>query len=288
MTKALDAHLKNLVPGAVDRTLVANRKRQIESILEDAGLSVVTMFEAGSFSHGTGIAQKSDVDLMIWLSYGQATDLPSSILRRVKDALRDANQYDYGLPCVSSPTVLVPYHTPPKFEIVPAFYESGSSTSDGTFKIPGRRDEWVLSSPGSHNRYVADVNKSLNARLKPLIRLVKAWKYAKDVPVSSFYLEMRTTNHMEGDSYVLYDLDLPSTLRHILATDVADMNDPTGSVGRIPACSSEDNRAATRAKLRSAINALEKADECRRSGDWQGYWYQMYLVFGTNFPYLEG
>jgi len=52
----------NLAPIAYDRTEVANRRVAIEKALGASSLAVVSMFESGSWSHGTGVKTHSDVD----------------------------------------------------------------------------------------------------------------------------------------------------------------------------------------------------------------------------------
>lgn len=288
MTTALNQYLASLTPKQHDRALVASRRNLVKGILDDAGMSVVSMFESGSWSHGTGISQKSDVDYMVWLSYTNRTERPSSILRRVKEALFDAETSDFGIPQVSLPTVRVPFYSPPDFEIVPAIYDSGELTAEGVFEIPGQRDEWILTSPGAHNRYVTDTNQVLHGRLKLLIRLIKAWKYANEVPLSSFYLEMRTTRFMQGAGWIVLDLDLRETMEYLLTKNVADMVDPTGHVGRIPACPSEDAQITAKHKLHLAVAALNEAADKAEAEDWLGYCLSMSRVFGPEFPYAEG
>src|SRR5690606_28957691 len=54
--------------------------------------------------------------------------------------------------------------------------------------------------PKDHNSYVSSVNNKHSGAVKKLARQVKVWKYMRNVPVSSCYLEMRATKHMQGES----------------------------------------------------------------------------------------
>jgi hypothetical protein len=274
----LDDYAKTLAPPSLSVTTVAERKRQVKEALEAADIGVVSMFEAGSFSHGTGVKDRSDVDLMIWTSFRDRTQLPSSILSRYRRALFMSTNVANAT--VSNPAVRVEFWSAPVFEVAPAFHEA-----EDIYEIGGRKDEWVLSSPKAHNLYVNKENDRLGKKVKPLARLVKAWKYYADVPVSSFYLEMRTAEHCSGEKTVLYHYDLIFALNKILAKDVADMNDPSGITGRIPACSSGANRAETKRKMTSALAALREAMDCRNADDRSGYWTNMSKVFGYDFPY---
>lgn len=191
----LNDYVKTLTPPSLSVTTVAERKRWVKEALEAADVGVVSTFEAGSFSHGTGVKDRSDVDLMVWTSFKDRTQLPSSILSLYRRALFMSTHVANAT--VSNPAVKVEFWSAPVFEVVPAFYEA-----DDIYEIGGRKDEWVLSSPKAHNSYVNKENDRLGKKVKPLVRLVKAWKYYADVPVSSFYLEMRTAEHCSGEKSV--------------------------------------------------------------------------------------
>ncbi len=280
----LPDYAKRLVPADYDRSTVAGRKDQLTGALSQAGIEIVSSFEAGSFSHGTAVKDRSDVDLMIWVKIVQQPLLPSSALSTFKLAL---STLGVRLLSISSPTVRVEFWTPPHFELVPSFYSS--TVSDvSVYEIPGRRDEWVLSAPRAHNLLVNQQNERLYMKLKPLVRLLKAWKYYVQAPLSSFYLEMRATEYALGESVILYYIDLPRVLRRIVGGDVADMNDPAGITGRIPACSSDEKRRTTKLWMQSAIMNLDAAEAQRQAGDRSGYWTNMAAVFGNDFPYPSG
>ncbi|MGH9126277.1 MAG: hypothetical protein ACRDZ8_16355 [Acidimicrobiales bacterium] len=57
------------------------------------------------------------------------------------------------------------------------------------------------SAPTEHLAYVNEVNKQtgIEGAAKKLARLAEAWKYYNNVPVSSFYLEMRAARCMAGE-----------------------------------------------------------------------------------------
>lgn len=285
MTAALTEYLKTLVPAAPDRTLVACRRKKIEDALKASSLGMHRIIESGSFSHGTGIAQKSDVDYMVSLR-GSKTDLPSSTLAKMKTVISGADSAIRDVR-VASPTVQVTYWGGgPDFEIVPGFLREASK-GGFIYDIPGRRDEWLLSSPESHKQYVNDINDQLSKKVKPLIRLVKAWKHGAGAPVSSFYLEMRTAAYASRSNSINFDSDLLCALRTILASGLADMNDPVVRIGRIPACSSLANKATTMSALKSAVASLQAAQDYALAGRWVEYFYAMRVVY-PDFPYESG
>lgn len=278
----LPEYVGTLVPSEMDRQTVRSRKQAITDALKSEDVDVLSVSEAGSFAHGTGVRGHVDVDLMVWTRLAQKTTLPSSTLTTFKAALM--RHWAITAATVSNPVVAVSFGSEPVFEVAPAFF-SRKSGDDVVFEIGGRSDRWVESAPSVHKRYVNEQNDRLSKKLKGLIRLLKMWKYHNSVPVSSFYLEMRAAKYASQEQSILYRIDLPAVLRSILRSEAADMNDPTGVVsGRIPACSSEANRASVRAKLRSAIASLESAEQHRKAGDSVNYWLRMTDLFGSDFP----
>lgn len=278
----LEDFVGTLVPASYDRELARERRDRIADALKVSSLEAGYLFESGSWSHGTAIRGKSDVDFMAWAS-GTRPTLSSSALRRAKEIIRAADWRIHEV-SVSSPVVAVRYGTMPHFEIVPAWWHSKSGQYN-VFTIPGRMDEWVLSCPAAHLDYVNRQNNRLAKKVKPLIRLLKAWKQHVGAPISSFYLEMRTAEHCAAEKSLYYYIDLPSVMRSIIRMEARDMNDPQRIVGRIPACASDDKRRTSLRLLRSAVQSLELASDAMKAGDKSEYWKAMYDVYGVDFPY---
>jgi len=86
----------------------------------------------------------------------------------------------------------------------------------------------MVSCRSAHNAYVANQDKRLNGKLKPLIRLIKAWKFYKNVPITSFYLELRITKYAEGRTSIVYDTDIRNILKLLHDNQLARLQDPDG------------------------------------------------------------
>lgn len=283
-TDMLPAYIAKLAPAEYDRQRVARRKERIVAALTKGGVKIVDSFESGSFSHGTAIKDNADVDLMVWTDLGQQPALPSSALDRFKSALINELPFlSYLTVRTSTPTVTVTFFSPPHFEVIPAFYNR-EVNGKLVYDIAGQRDEWIQSAPAAHNALVNAENVRLKKRLKPLIRLAKAWKYHVKAPVSSFYLEMRATELARTKVNILYCVDFPSVFRSIIARDVADMNDPGRVAGRIPACSSDDKRRQVKALMEKALDDLDSAETHRQANHSYRYCWKMQSVFGDDFP----
>lgn len=284
MSEPMDDFLATLIPPAYDRSEVADRRAVLEAALEARPIKAGLFYESGSFAHGTGIVSKSDVDYLAWATPSSGRpSRPSSALTSLKAALANADWRITGL-SISSPVVQVRFMRPPHFEIVPAF-DSEDVGGNRVWKIPGRGDEWVKSSPSAHKAYVNAANDRLDKRVKPLIRFAKAWKYHVGAPVSSFYLEMRIAEYANTQTTIFYDLDLRIALSKMISNGLADMNDPSKIVGRIPPCSSQANRQTVLRLMQQADDNLRTAYEAKKAQNASAYWTAMTRVFGFDFSW---
>jgi len=159
-------------------------------------------------------------------------------------------------------------------EVVP-----GYPGTDSGYWIANPADGWMKTHPKDHNQYVNDVNNKHSGAVKKLARQVKVWKYRRNVPVSSCYLEMRTAKHMDGESGYSPLWDLYLTLKKMRDADFASMNDPTGLSSRFGACSSETNRIDAMSKLERAVTRARKAKDFDEADDHPNAIEQLKLLF---------
>lgn len=278
----LNEYVGTLAPGQYSKTEVSTRRSKFEDALRASPLKVTSMFESGSWSHGTAIKAKSDVDYMA-VATGTRPAYPSTALADAKTAIKRADWWRISSVAASSPVVQIRYYTPPHFEIAPA-WPKDTKRGYRIYWIAGRGDEWVLSAPAAHLAYVNKQNDRLAKRVKPLVRLLKAWKHNVGAPVSSFYIEMRAAHYASGESSIIYDFDLRACFRRMIDADVCDMNDPKGLVGRIPACSSDQKRRRSKRLMQAALANLEGAHAAKERGARIRYGRAMYDVFGSGYP----
>jgi len=138
----------------------------------------------------------------------------------------------------------------------------------------------MRTSPDAHNAYVRSINEKHSSKVKPLIRFIKAWKYYRSVPISSFYLEMRVAKYCEGESLIIYRFDIEYFLRQMLNGGLAKIQDPAGISGYISPCSSLANHADAISKLQTALQRAENANKAQKEGDikaafewWNKFYY---------------
>ncbi|ODR25028.1 SMODS domain-containing nucleotidyltransferase [Mycolicibacterium porcinum] len=246
--------------------------RQHRSAIEsrlDTYLGVHEMFEIGSLKHGTGVWLYSDADYLVSLK-GVRPDSPWTMLNKVKEQLQA--RYLSTEVVVRRPAVVCRF-SDGDVEVVPGY------RGDVGYWIANPADGWMLTHPKDHNTYVTDINSKHNGAVKKLVRQVKTWKYLRNVPVSSCYLEMRTAKHMDGETAYAPLWDLYLTLKKMHDAGLAAMNDPTGLGSRFGACSSESNRLDAMSKLDTAVNRARRAKEFAHADEQDKAIAQLKLLF---------
>jgi hypothetical protein len=284
VNEGFEEFLRRLIPTEAHREAGASHRASVKAALE-ARLSVRNFFETGSFSHGTGVRNYSDIDALASL----ANDKPNSsatALSWVKSALEA--RFPLTTIVIRRPAVVVRfaggYET---WELIPGFITGLGDKNQFVYQIPapGSTTEWIYSAPKEHLKYVNSCNvKPHKGDAKALARLLKAWKYFCSVPTSSFYLEMRAAQYVERQTSYIHAYDLCGVLEDLLSHSLADMNDPSGLTSRFRACSSEANRTDALSKLDTAATRARKALEAHVKNDASTAFYYLDLLFGGSFP----
>lgn len=88
---------------------------------------------------------------------------------------------------------------------------------------------------------------------------MKAWKYFNNVPVSSFYLEVVTTQHAAGTSPIIYSWDVRDVLQKLSASKLAAVDDPVGKSGKVGACRTALQKEEALSKVQTALRRAKEA-----------------------------
>lgn len=273
---------KRLTPSTVESAAAKRHRASIEACLK-ANFGLLRFFRSGSFGNGTSVRRFSDVDYFASLPTAELSTNSSSTLRRLSGAL-SARFPNTGVR-VRTPAVVVPFGTDPAetTEVVPADLVDKSGGFH-VYDIPDLGGAWRRAVPEGHNAYVTRLNKGLGYKAKPLIRFLKAWKYYRNVPISSFYLEMRAAHYLESESTIIYSLDLQRILRRLWDSQLASRQDPLGVAGYIDAASSPARKEDALSKLCTAMVRADKAREQEALGRIPDAFYWWRLLFNDAFP----
>ena len=271
-----------ITPSGYESGKAASHKASITSRLE-AYYDLKQLFYSGSANNGTSISKHSDVDFFAWIPISKLKQNSATSLREIRECLQE--RFQSTRVYVDSPAVLLDFGSADwdTAEVIPADYVE-QKESKNVYDIPNGSGGWMRSSPSTHTSCVTEENTRLGKKLKPLIRFLKAWKYYCNVPISSFYLELRATKWMEGESSIVYDIDLCTILGKLHSCSLAAMQDPKGISGYVSACATEAQKADALSKLSTAKTRAEKAREAESAGNTSEAFDWWDKLFAGNFP----
>ncbi len=234
---------------------------------------VVSMFETGSMTHGTGLWFHSDVDYFVRF-YG-TRPTPDTALGNIKASMQKL--YPSTSIRVSRPAVKLDFTNGVKVELVPA-YPTGVA-DEYWIPDPTDRSKWMKSAPDKHLQYVSAAQKT-QPNTKSAIRLLKIWKSMKQVPVSSFYLEMRMAKYMTAQtSPVGLESAVRAVVGQLSTSGFASLQDPTSYAGLLHACSTSTYRETAKLKVATAHSRLLQAVLADLGGNPDGAVAELKRVF---------
>jgi len=285
LDQGFDAFIERLKPLPSEHDKAVFHKDSVYRCLSN-NFECSSLFETGSFGNGTGVRHYSDTDYFAICPGSKLWADSAFTLRKFKEAL----QYTFSRTPnieVKSPSVQIPfgYYKSETMEVTPATRNGLVSTPVGnkySYDIPDYQGGWMQSSPGAHNEYVNRQNNRLDGKLKPLIKMVKAWKFYNSVPITSFYLELRVTKYAEGESSIIYDIDLKRIMTLLFDNSLASIRDPMGISGMVPACRTAAKKDIALSKLSTGKTRAEKANAQRDNPDNAFAWWN--LFFNDKFP----
>lgn len=274
--------LVKLTPSAAESVAAKNHRASIEACLKN-NFCLKRFTRIGSFGNGTSVSGCSDVDYLACLPTDKLKQNSTSSLAIVRNVL-DV-RFPYTGVRVSCPAVVVPFGgtAAGTTEIVAADYV-GESNGYKTYDIADCSGEWMNASPDAHNAYVQWIDDKLGGKVKPLIRFIKAWKYFRDVPISSFYLELRVAKFASEEKSILYEYDVRSVLKLLWDGQLTRMQDPMGVSGYISPCKTDAARTDALSKLVTALTRANKARDASDAGNIQDAFYWWRLLYNDQFP----
>lgn len=274
--------LTKLTPSPTELNAAKGHRASIYACLH-ANFGLKELFQSGSFGNGTSISGYSDVDYFAVFPAASLTKNSRYSLQKIRDAL--SNRFSTTGVCISCPAVKLPFsNMKVGVEVVP----SHSLTAKNGFPVFGIPDcsnnEWMLSSPKAHNAYVREIDKSLAHKVKPLIRLIKAWKYLRNVPISSFYLEMRVAKYAATKSSIHYGVDVTRILTELESNGLAKMQDPVGISGYLIPCHTQAQLADAKSKLATAAQRARNAFQAEKNGSVSDAFDWWRILYNYQFP----
>jgi hypothetical protein len=167
-------------------------------------------------------------------------------------------------------------------DLVPTFERKGEG-----YLMPNGKGRWLSTNPPFHSALMSTNNVRLGLKLKPLVRLMKAWNEANGRHLRSFHLEMMVDEMCHGEAAVGdHPHAMADALRKGITWLAIPMNDPWLDAGLVAldAYLSDDERARVirmfEADRKRGDEALAHA-AAGRTADAFGRWN---TVFNGKFP----
>lgn len=275
--------LAKLTPSVTESANAQNHRASIEQCLRN-NYTVRRFFRTGSFGNGTSICGYSDVDYFASVATANLNNDSDYSLQTMRGVLD--RRFPFTGVSVRCPAVIVPFGTGrgDSHEIVPAHSRGTNSAGHEIFQIPNGGGRWMDASPDAHNAYVLSQHQRLSNKVKQLVRFVKAWKYYNAVPISSFYLEMRTAKYASGESAIIYGIDLQRLFTYMDDNNLPSLQDPVGVSGYIAPCATDAKLQEARSKLATARSRIDKARQAESAGNTQDAFYWWNMLFNGSFP----
>jgi len=287
MAKTVDEGFRKLLgwltPSGGYSDAAKSHRASIKACLE-SNFDLVRFFRTGSFGNGTSIQGYSDVDYFASIPRKKLKQNSDNTLWQVRDALDD--RFPNTSVRIDTPAVLVPFgkDASESTEVVPADFIETNSSGYKIYEIADRNGGWMKSSPDAHNAYVAKIDDKLGGKVKPLIRFLKAWKCYRNVPILSFYLELRVAKYASEESSIVYSIDVKRIFKMLWNNQLAAMQDPAGISGYIYPCSTDAKKTDALSKLSRAITRSQKAREAEEAGKIKEAFEWWDLVYDNHFP----
>lgn len=280
-----DRFLGNLTTPSSFITVTAGHRDSIFQCLR-ASFEATAFFQSGSYGNSTNVRSFGDVDYFAVVPVNRLKRNSALTLSEVAEALRTRFPNTPGIR-VDSPGVKVPFGGGKEtIEIIPADETGTTKLGFRQFEIADGSGGWLVSAPESHKAYVDAQHDRLHSKVKPLIRFIKAWRYYRNVPIRSFYLELFVAKYCTGEAAIIYPMDVARILARLAEYRLADFADPRNLSGNISACTSITRAADALSKTENAATWAQRAEGHRISGRVRSAFDDWDLVFNGKFPAL--
>jgi hypothetical protein len=240
--------------------------------------------KAGSFSRGTFIRGRSDVDVFaqipleeVW--WGNQWKSSSTILEKFR---REIAARLPNTPVGRDVHAIVVEFTDMDIDVVPAAWGGFSKEyKRPMYYIPDGDGGWMLTSPEIHNGYIALKNQESGGKLRAVAQLFKFWRLCRSpaIPISSFHIEMVLASEGVCTGVKSYAECMTEMLQKMAERGCAGIRDPYGISGNIPATKTEAQRATALASVKNSREHAKAALALERSGRMQEALEQWNYVF---------
>lgn len=232
----------------------------------------------GSADRGTIIRPLDDVDVMAIFTnkdniFEKYRFDSKKFLYRIRDSL---NEYNVQVVGARGQAVRLFYKSAPHVDIAPVFRWSG-----GGYALPKGDGGWLTTDPDQHDDWIAQRNRELNSRLKPMIRMIKRWNNVHSKYLKSFHIEVIVANafsSLDGDSRDACEKFFRWGQDHL------SVSDPAGHSGDLSSYLTWSSRSSVISNMQSAAQRATNANAAELRGDHEEAIRLWRIIFGSEFP----
>lgn len=266
----------------IQRSTASTREAALRSFFSTNFDMNESLFAIGSYKRGTICRGERDIDLMAPLApFGNA-----KYWERYKDDsreflywVRDRLNTRYHSTTVSSKRVCVKLDfTDIVTDVTPCFPRQG-----GGYLMSNGSGGWMNTNPPFHANLMATADITLGRKLKPMVRLMKAWNIANSHHLSSFHMELMVKEIHSG-VIRSHAVEIEYTLRHLQNLVPKRFDDPWPDGQRIDSYLSASKRDTILSILESDAKRAGEALAYERAGKVREAFERWAIIYGHTFP----
>jgi len=237
------------------------------------------VFTIGSANRGTMVAGERDIDLMAVVTDFYANQYRTDSRQFLYDVrtllARRYPRTDVGARQLA---VVLDFNVI-RTEVVPAFTRNPNG-----YWIANGRQGWKGTNPPYHAQLVGQADALHGQRLKPLVRLIKAWNVVHALRLRSFHLEMLVKRMWDGNAIGVWPAAVAGTLRVLGGWVNQSFTDPWDNVTRIDDYLSANERAQAVRTINESAAAATTAEQHRLAGRIPAAFERWQVVYRHTFP----
>ena len=266
--RTLQQAAAELAPSAMDHEVLQRRIEAFRKLLLQSAWPYVEdkleVLLGGAEARDTALHDPLfDITLYFVVQLDSSTD-PREHLEQLKVMLEAVHRVRFLSLGVTAQAVEVHFEPQTRFSVVPAIKDMVElSVEEKRQSIPclliPSPQGWVRVATPDHWTAVTDhADRRANGFLRPVIRLVKQWNRARDVPLMPIWLEVMCHGAFPTAPRALLPA-LATAFRHLARAVGEPCPDPTGIGPRLDEGVTPDRRASLELMLRSTADRVEQA-----------------------------
>jgi len=240
------------------------------------------VFATGSYRRETMVRWTRDVDVIATLSVSKYNAVYGNDSSKLLYMVREALNKRYGSTTVSSKKVAVKLDfSDIVADVVPCFLRKG-----GGYLIPNGTGGWRATNPPFHSRLMRDANIAKDQRLKPLVKLIKAWNIANGHHLASIHVELMVERIWREASSVSapYPLAVAQSLKAMPGWLRSSFPDPWPHGRAVDTDLAMSDRQTAIRMLKEDAAGAEEAELNRRMGHDKEAIERWQVIYRNKFP----